>query len=83
MNKEESFPELSARWPGGWGRGLAGETESDSFSDVGRGKSGSDKAHFPQKHCSLIFLITNTGHGGGKVARRKKVLNNINIMKHS
>lgn len=59
MNKEESFPELSARWPGG-GRGavgvLARETESDSFSDVGRGKkSESDKAQFPQKPCSLIF----------------------------
>ena len=31
----------------------------------------------------MNFLITNTGHGREKVVRRKKVLNNINIMKHS
>lgn len=67
---------------------LTGETEW-SQTDVARAKSPSDKGHFPQRRRSLIFLITNTGEKVARVAAvvgrggRKKVLNNMNMMKRS
>lgn len=67
---------------GGLG-GRAGETESASLSDVGRGKSESDKAHFSQKSRSLIFWLQTRGMAGKRWWEEKKVLSNINIMKHS
>lgn len=75
----------SVRWPGGARRGDRVESASDS--NVGRGKSESDKTHFPQKRCSLIFFFFDykqwAGQGEGGDKKKKKVLNNMNIMKRS